>query len=52
MILECFANSLLDNVDACSKVVFRKGGKAYKSENMELGLNEVYASGVRKRGME
>ena len=44
MILECFANSLLDNVDACSKVVFRKGGKAYKSENMELGLNEVYAS--------
>lgn len=44
LILECFANSLLDNVKGCSEVIFRCDGKAYKSKNQSFGLNEVYAS--------
>lgn len=44
LILECFANSLLDNVKGCSEVVFRCDGKAYKSEHQSFKLNEVYAS--------
>lgn len=44
LILECFSNSLLDNVKGCSEVIFRCDGKAYKSKNQSFGLNEVYAS--------
>lgn len=44
LILDCFANSLLDNLDSCKKVVFRCENKAYKSSNYSLKINEVYAS--------
>lgn len=44
LILECFSNSLLDNLKDCSEIVFRVEGKAYKSKNLKFGLNEVYAS--------
>lgn len=44
LILDCFANSLLDNLDECKKIVFRCEGKAYKSENYSFKINEVYAS--------
>lgn len=44
LILECFSNSLLDNLKDCSKIVFRVEGKAYKSKNYKFDLNEVYAS--------
>ena len=44
MILESFANSLLDNVEGCEKIIFRCEGKAYKSQNHKFGVNEVYLS--------
>ena len=44
VILEAFANSLLDNVKNCSQVIFRCVGKEYKSSQYSFGLNEVYAS--------
>ena len=44
MILECFANSVLDNVEGCEQVIFRMDGKAYQSPNLSFGKNEVYAS--------
>lgn len=44
MILECFANSLLDNVEGCKKIIFRCEDKSYKSKNNSFGVNEVYAS--------
>lgn len=44
LILDAFANSLLDNVPDCDGVIFRCEGKAYKSENRSFGKNEMYAS--------
>lgn len=44
LILEAFANSLLDNVENCEKVIFRCDGKEYKSSQYSFGKNEVYAS--------
>lgn len=44
LILDCFANSLLDNLDSCSEIVFRSEDKAYKSEHYSFKKNEVYAS--------
>lgn len=44
LILECFSNSLLDNLKNYDGIIFRVEGKAYKSENLKFGLNEVYAS--------
>lgn len=44
LILEAFANSLLDNVKNCSQVIFRCDGKEYKSDQYSFGLNEVFAS--------
>lgn len=44
LILEAFANSLLDNVKNCKKVIFRCEGKEYKSNQYSFGLNEVFAS--------
>lgn len=44
LILECFANSLLDNVKNCKKVIFRCDGKAYHSSQYDFTINEVYAS--------
>lgn len=44
LILNCFANSLLDNLEECKKIVFRCEDKAYKSANYSFKINEVYAS--------
>lgn len=44
LILDCFANSLLDNLNNCSEIVFRCEDKAYKSEHYSFKKNEVYAS--------
>ena len=44
LILEAFANSLLDNVEDCEKVIFRCDGKEYKSSQYSFGKNEVFAS--------
>lgn len=44
LILDCFANSLLDNLDNCNEIVFRCENKAYKSEHYSFKKNEVYAS--------
>lgn len=44
LILDCFANSLLDNIEPCSEVVFQINGEAYKSKNFDFKKNEVYTS--------
>ncbi|MCR4604668.1 MAG: hypothetical protein K5639_01575 [Eubacterium sp.] len=44
LILDCFANSILDNVEGVHYVVFRSSEGAYKSESLKLGENEAYAS--------
>ena len=44
LILECFANSILDNVEGCHGVIFRTDKGAYASENITMKKDEVYAS--------
>lgn len=44
LILDCFANSILDNVDGCHKVIFRSDKGAYVSEHITMKEDEVYAS--------
>lgn len=44
LILECFANSLLDNIESCHDIIFQVNGNAYKSDNLEFGRDEVYTS--------
>lgn len=44
LILDCFANSLLDNVKKCKKIIVRCENKAYKSDNYSFKINDVYAS--------
>jgi hypothetical protein len=44
LILECFANSILDNLEECSAVIFRSKKGAYKGENFSFGKYEVYAT--------
>ncbi|MBO6109201.1 MAG: hypothetical protein J6P16_07360 [Eubacterium sp.] len=44
LILDCFANSILDNVEGCHSVIFRTDKGAYSSENLEMGEDEIYAS--------
>lgn len=44
LILDCFANSLLDNVENCSEVVFQCEGEAYQSQHRSFKKTEVYAS--------
>jgi hypothetical protein len=44
LILESFANSLLDNAEGCEKIIFRADGGAYESSHNSFGINEVYAS--------
>lgn len=41
-ILNAIAQSLIDNLKECHKVVYRVEGKAYKSSHISLGMNEVY----------
>lgn len=44
LILECFANSLIDNIETCHDIIFQVDGKAYKSDNLEFGQDEIYLS--------
>ena len=44
LILDCFANSLLDNIKECDEIVFRCEDKAYKSKYNSFKVNDVYAS--------
>ena len=44
LILECFANSILDNAEGCHGVIFRTEKGAYESENLSMEEDEVYAS--------
>lgn len=41
-ILNAIAQSLIDNLDDYSKVIFRIEGEAYVSGHIELGIDEVY----------
>ena len=43
-ILNSIADSLLDNIDSCKKVVFRAEGDAYESGHYAFGIDEVYAA--------
>jgi hypothetical protein len=44
LILECFANSLLDNIKSCENIILQIDGNAYESDNFKFGKEEVYAS--------
>ena len=44
LILECFANSILDNVDGIHEVSFCTDKGPYISENKEMEADEIYAS--------
>ena len=44
LILDCFSNSILDNISYVDSIVFRTDKGAYRSDNMELGKNEIYSS--------
>lgn len=44
LLLDCFANSLLDNIEACHDVVFQVNDKPYKSKNFKFKRDEVYKS--------
>ncbi len=44
LILDSIANSLIDNVDDCDKVIFRCDGKRYRSDHYQFGFHEIYAS--------
>lgn len=41
-ILNAIAQSLIDNIKGCHKVIYRVEGKAYKSSHISLGMNDVY----------
>lgn len=44
LVLNCLASSLLDNVPACEKIIYRCEDGAYKSEHRTFKRNEIYAS--------
>ena len=44
LILECFANSILDNVEGIHEVSFCTDKGPYISENKEMEADEIYAS--------
>ena len=44
LILECFANSILDNVEGIHEVSFCTDKGRYISENKEMEADEIYAS--------
>ncbi len=43
-ILDAIAQSLTDNLEDYSKIIYRVEGKAYVSGHLELGIDEVYLS--------
>ena len=48
-ILDCFAQSLVDNLEDYPKVIFRLEGQAYVSEHFTFGIDEVYLDGNRTK---
>ncbi len=44
LILECFANSILDNVEGIHSISFCTEKGPYISENKEMAADEIYAS--------
>ncbi|MCR5639314.1 MAG: hypothetical protein K6F97_10835 [Lachnospiraceae bacterium] len=41
-VLDCFAQSLIENLDYCKKVIFRIEGEAYVSNNLSYDKDFVY----------
>ncbi len=41
-ILDCIAQSIIDNYDSCTAVIFRIEDKAYESANFTFGIDEAY----------
>lgn len=44
MILECFSNSILDNLKGCQSIIFRSETGPYRGEHFSFEINEVYAT--------
>ena len=44
LVLDCLANSLLDNLSYVEDVIFRCDTGAYHSQNYDFKINEVYRS--------
>ena len=42
LILDCISQSILDNVETSSAVIFQREGDAYKTSHIVLGKNEAY----------
>ena len=42
-VLDAIAQSLIENLPDCNKVIYQVEGKAYKSGHIELGLEEAYS---------
>lgn len=43
-ILDCISQSLLDNLEECTSVIFRMDGKQYESGHNMFGMEEAYLS--------
>lgn len=43
-ILNCISDSLMDNLDFCEAVIFRKENESYESGHFAFDFDEVYAS--------
>ncbi len=41
-ILDCIAQSIIENYESCTAVVFRIDGKEYVSSNFSFGIDEAY----------
>ncbi len=41
-LLDCIAQSIIENYESCTAVVFRINGEAYVSENFKFGINDAY----------
>lgn len=48
-ILDAIAQSLVDNLPEYPKVIFRVEGKAYRSDNLSFGLNDIYLDGNKSK---
>ena len=47
-VLDVFAQSLVDNLEDYSKVIYRMEGEAYASGHFEFGINQVYLEDTRR----
>lgn len=41
-VLDCVAQSILDNIEGCIGVVYRINGNSYSTGNITLGVDEIY----------